>query len=185
LHYAGVCSSAAPERQGAAGTGGLRRSRRAEPGAFGRLPPGALISGSLLTGRPPASSRRSRLAAARPSPPDQLGATGPIWRRPSLGKAGQPRILNLCALTYSSGGPCDRGNLCPRRPRERGGGRAAWSGWGSGVRCRHPRLRAAIDGIRAIGRFLHRTPRPVFATPDRLLGRDAAPADGRTGTPVS
>jgi hypothetical protein len=45
---------------------------------------------------------------------------------------GQQRCGNHWALTLFSAGPCDRGNLCPRRPGGKGGGPGTKRGNGAG-----------------------------------------------------
>jgi hypothetical protein len=54
----------------------------------------------------------------------------------------------------------------------------------------HPRLRAATDRVRPERRLLHRTPRPIFATPDRFLRHQASsdvagPGPSATRTPTA
>jgi len=56
---------------------------------------------------------------------------------------------------------------------ERGQRGGEGHGRGAGQRG-HPRLRAATDRIRPRRRLLHRTPRPVCATPDRFLRHHAS-----------
>jgi len=66
-----------------------------------------------------------------------------------LGRAWQQQSINRCPLTSSSGGPCDRGNLC-RHQAERGGAGEA----------RRPAKSTILDAAGTVG---------IFAT-DRLRG---------------
>jgi hypothetical protein len=49
---------------------------------------------------------------------------GTASRSGARDRGAEQRSVNHCVLTLCSAGPWDRGNLCPRRPKRAGGGRA-------------------------------------------------------------
>jgi hypothetical protein len=92
------------------------------------------------------------------------------------GRPAQQRSVNHGALTFRSGGPCDRGNLCPRRPNRNGwrakvGGQALGRGarrLGANARFVYQPTRRSSGLLRPLGSFgtsPEPRPSPLLAAP--------------------